>query len=119
MKVNVPETNVSNEEARQALEIVLRSPTFERSERLQAFLQYVCEMTLKGEASRINEYLIGSEVFQRGPSYSPHEDSVVRHQAHALRRKLQEYYEKEGKTETVRIELPVGRYVPVFRRAEE
>lgn len=117
LPVMISET-VSEAEARGALDRVLRSRTFERSERLQKFLRYVCELTLRGEGSRINEYLIGAEVFERGPDYSPQEDAVVRRQAHALRRKLHEYYEGEGHADPVRIELPLGRYVPVFRRAE-
>ncbi len=116
---NLTASTVSPEDARRELAAVLRSPTFERSERLQKFLQYVCELTLQGEGAKINEYLIGNEVFQRGPSYSPNEDSVVRRQAHALRRKLQEHYEREGRDSEIRIELPVGRYVPIFRRRDE
>jgi hypothetical protein len=112
-------SEISVEDARRELESVLRSSTFERSEKLQKFLHYVCELTLKGEGSRINEYLIGNEVFRRGADYAPSEDSVVRRQAHALRRKLHEHYEKEGRESVVRIELPVGRYVPVFRHHEE
>jgi len=111
--------SITAAEIRQALEAVCRSRTFERSERLQKFLRYVCEITLRGEGSCINEYMIGAEVFERGPDYSPHEDSIVRRQAHALRRKLHEYYEIEGKSDPLRIELPLGRYVPVFRRAED
>ena len=113
-------SEISAEDARRELDAVLHSPAFERSERLQKFLQFVCELTLHGEGSKINEYLIGSQVFQRGSDYSPNEDSVARRsQAHALRRRLQEHYEKEGQTSPFRIELPVGRYVPVFRRHEE
>jgi hypothetical protein len=97
---------------------VLRSPAFERSARLRRFLRFICELSLKGESSRINEYLIGSEVFQRGPGYSPNEDSIVRRQALTLRQKLQEYYSADGRDHGVRIELPVGRYVPIFRRIE-
>ena len=95
----------------------MHSPQFERSERVQRFLRFICELTLTGESQRINEYLIGSEVFQRGSDYSPSEDSIVRRQAHALRQKLQDYYGNDGQGDPVRIELPVGRYVPVFRRA--
>jgi hypothetical protein len=117
-KLVVPEldTSFSPEEVRSELQSILSSRTFERSERLRRFLTYVCELTLRGEAARINEYLIGSEVFGRGDNYSPNEDSVVRRQAHALRHKLQEYYAKEGQETAIRIELPVGKYVPVFRR---
>src|SRR5688572_1131851 len=116
--VDLENLPVSAEEAHAELEIVLRSPTFDRSERLHKFLRYICELTLKGDAARINEYLIGSEVFQKGPDYNPNEDSIVRRQAHALRKKLHEYYEGEGKSRPIKIELPVGRYVPAFRRAE-
>lgn len=103
-------------EVRLELERILQSQVFQRSERLQRFLRFVCESTLKGEGHRLHEYLIGSEVFGRGADYSPQEDSIVRRQAHSLRRKLQEYYEREGADDPVRIDLPVGRYVPVFRR---
>lgn len=119
MLPEITSETVSETEARQALQVVLHSRTFERSERLQKFLRYICELTLRGEGSRINEYLIGAEVFERGPDYSPQEDAIVRRQAHALRRKLHDYYETEGRADPVRIELPLGRYVPVFRRAEE
>jgi hypothetical protein len=107
---------VGEPEVQQALDAILRSAAFQRSERLPRFLRFVCEHTLRGESSRINEYLIGAEVFGRGADYSPHEDGIVRRQAHALRRKLQEYYENEGHDDPIHIELPVGRYVPVFRR---
>ena len=106
------------EEIRAELQAVLQSAAFERSDKLQKFLRFICELTLQGEGWRINEYLIGSEVFLRGPSYSPSEDSIVRRQAHSLRQKLQEYYAGEGKTNAIHIELPVGRYVPGFRRVE-
>ena len=107
------------EEVQAELQAVLRSSTFERSEKLQKFLAYICDLTIRGEGGRINEYLIGSEVFLRGPEYSPSEDSVVRRQAHTLRQKLQEYYAGEGSAHALRIELPVGRYVPSFRRIVE
>ena len=113
---DIEQLDVPREQAVAELEAVLRSPYFERSERLQRFLRFVCELTLKGEGARINEYLIGSEVFQRGAGYSPNEDSIVRRQAHTLRQKLNEFYSAEGKNHEVRIELPVGRYVPVFRK---
>ena len=115
--IELPE--VSPHEIEVELQAILRSNSFERSEKLQNFLKFICELTLRGEGSRINEYLIGSEVFRRGAGYSPSEDSVVRRQAHTLRQKLHEYYGGEGSTHALRIELPVGRYVPNFRRMKE
>jgi hypothetical protein len=110
-------SQVSSGEVQAQLDRILQSAHFQRSERLQRFLRFVCDYTIRGESSLLHEYLIGSEVFSRGPEYSPQEDGIVRRQAHALRRKLQEYYEKEGAADPIRIDLPIGRYVPVFRRS--
>jgi hypothetical protein len=102
------------DEIRDELETVLASAAFARSERLSQFLRFVCETTLKGEGAKLNEYAIAHQVFGRGSEYSPNEDSVVRRQAHSLRQKLHDYYAGEGSKNRVRIELPVGRYVPSF-----
>lgn len=104
------------EECRAAVDAVLASRTFERSERLRRFLDYVCETVLRGEGAQINEYRIGADVFDRGPDYDPGQDSVVRRQAHSLRLKLLEYYAREGLEDPVRIELTPGTYAPVFHR---
>jgi hypothetical protein len=111
--VNAPPAFV-HDEPRRELEAVLSSEAFRRSERQTNFLRFICELTLNGEASNINEYLIAYEVFGRGADYSPGEDSVVRRQAHSIRRKLQDYYAAEGSGHAIRIDLPVGRYVPTF-----
>jgi hypothetical protein len=97
------------------LKWVLESPGFKRSERHSRFLRFVCEATLAGESANLNECLIAHSVFDRRDDYSPSEDSVVRRQAFTLRQKLQEYYGAEGKNDAIRIELPVGRYVPTFK----
>jgi hypothetical protein len=106
------------DEVREQIDRLFRSALFERSARLQQFLKYIADRTLRGEGEQINEYLIGTEVFGRGGDYSPGDDAVVRRQAHALRAKLQAYYNDEGRHDAVRIDLPVGHYVPVFRRQE-
>ncbi|HEY1948880.1 MAG TPA: hypothetical protein VGG97_17870 [Bryobacteraceae bacterium] len=102
------------DEIRAELETILASAAFLRSERLSQFLRFICEMTLKGEGAKLNEYVIAHEVFGRGCDYSPNEDSVVRRQAHSLRQKLHDYYAGEGSKCRVRIELPIGRYFPAF-----
>ena len=107
------------DEVRAELEVVLASSAFRRSERHSQFLRYVCETSLDGDGDKLNEYLIAHEVFGRGADYSPGEDSVVRRQAHSLRQKLQDYYSGEGKDDPIRIDLPLGRYLPVFVRAQQ
>ncbi len=104
---------------RAQLDRLVRSDALKRSRRLQQFLRYVTEVTLAGEASTINEYLLGVEVFERGPDYNAADDSIVRRQAHALRHKLAEYYASEGKHDPIRIEIPLGHYVPAFEHNDE
>ncbi len=106
-------------EKRQALEAALKSRALARSEQLQAFLRYVCELELAGRGDEITEYAIATEALNRRTDYAPGEDSSVRSRAHALRRKLQEYYDTESPESVWRIELPKGSYRPLFVRSSE
>ncbi len=102
------------EEKREALDAVLRSATFARSDQLRRFLRYICEMEMGGRAHEINEYSIGTEALGRPADYTPGDDSSVRSRAYSLRQKLQEFYETERPAETIRIELRKGSYAPYF-----
>src|SRR5690242_3889873 len=106
---------ISNPElARTALEEILASETFARSEQLRSFLRYVCERTLAGHGREINEYGVAVEALGKAPGFAPSEDSSVRRSAYELRQKLQKYYELERPDAPVRIELPKGSYTPKF-----
>lgn len=107
---------VSRAEVEAQLERIFESGQFRRSKRLQTFLQYICDLSLKGEADRINEYLLAIEVFRRPASFASHEDSTVRRQAHLLREKLEKYYLTDGYGDPIRIDVPVGHYTPLFHR---
>jgi hypothetical protein len=102
---------------RAALERVLRSEAFRRSQRLREFLNYVGTMALDGREGEISELSIGAAVFERRESFNPQDDNIVRSTARSLRQKLKEYAEGEGKGESLRIEVPKGSYVPVFQPA--
>lgn len=115
----VCEITPSAENVRAALEQVLASREFVLSERLSRFLRFVVEKQLKGETDSIKEAVIGSMVFDRPPGYDPKVEPIVRVEAYRLRGKLKAYYENSGKTDPIRIELPKGSYVPVFRVVEE
>jgi serine/threonine-protein kinase len=78
------------------------------------FLRFAVEEALKGNAGRLKEIVIGSEVFDRGADYDPRLDPIVRVEARRLRSKLLAYYEGEGKDDELVIELPKGAYQPVF-----
>ncbi len=104
----------SPEQARHAVEEVLASATFARSEQLRSFLRYVCERTLAGNGKEINEYSVAVEALGKPTGFSPAEDSSVRRSAYELRQKLHKYYESEQPHPRVRIDLPKGSYSPKF-----
>jgi tetratricopeptide (TPR) repeat protein len=105
----------SAERVREHLHRVLSSAEFRNSRRMQQFLIFVVETTLTGKPVPLKEQVIGIEVFDRcAATYNPSHDPIVRNEARRLRRKLELYYEAEGRTESLRIEIPKGRYAPVF-----
>jgi TolB-like protein/tetratricopeptide (TPR) repeat protein len=110
--------NLSEQEVRTELERVLLSPLFSQSDRLGRFLRFAIENTLAGTTDLLKEYVIGTEVYDRKPSYHPSQDSIVRTEARRLRAKLKEYYESEGLENPVFIYFRPGSYVALFRRNE-
>src|SRR5262249_17413395 len=96
----------------------LATPPFQRSPRQSAFLRFVVEKALAGEADQIKEYEIAVQVYGRSPDHSTRVDPIVRVEAARLRSKLLEYYAGAGAGELMRISLPKGSYVPEFTLAE-
>jgi TolB-like protein len=106
---------ISEEAIRDGLGRILESSMFVQSDRLGGFLRFTIETTLAGDGEMLKEYLIGTEVYKRNPTYNPSEDSIVRSEARRLRRKLKEYYESVGKDDSIFIYYRPGSYIPVFR----
>jgi len=63
----------------------------------------------------VKEYQIGVEVLGRPATFDPAEDAAARVEAHRLRKRLREFYETEGRSHTLRIEVPLGHYAVAFR----
>jgi hypothetical protein len=101
---------------RQALENILGSETFRTSKRCQSLLRYLVQHSIAG-CTELKERTIGTDVFARAESYDPSGDSIVRVTAHDVRRRLQRYYEHEGASDAIRIELQSGSYIPRFTYA--
>ena len=110
------EAGLSNGEVKTQLDKILASRGFVQTERLGQFLRYVVDETLAGRDDRLKEYSIAIEVFDRDDTFDPQTSSVVRVEASRLRTKLDEYYRGTGRDDPMVIELPRGRYVPVFRK---
>jgi hypothetical protein len=98
---------------------VLSSAIFHSSESLQRLLAYLVENSAKDSPHPVKEYQIATDVFSRGPGFDPRTDSSVRVNVARLRSKLLEYYATDGKDDPLRIEIPKGSYVTLFRRREE
>src|SRR5580692_9029613 len=93
---------------------IAASEIFSRSEFLPKFLLYICKLYLLDQTEEIREQNIGVRVFGRTPTYNPGDDNVVRNYAVQLRKRLNLFFEHEGKHEPLRIEIPRGGYIPVF-----
>jgi hypothetical protein len=105
------------EDVRAALERIAASEALCACPQLVAFLRYVVEATLRGGQDRIKGYTIAVEALGRRDDFDPRIDPIVRVEAMRLRRALQRYYANGGRDDAVQIVLPLGSYVPVFRRA--
>src|SRR5262245_22556911 len=105
---------MSVDDQREEVQRILHSPQFRRAPKLQRFLELVCEYHFQNRTDQITEYAIATEAFEKGSSFDPAEDSLVRVQAREIRRRLREYYQNDGKTSRLILDIPVGHYAPVF-----
>ena len=103
-------------EKREELRRVLQSKYFAGAPKKTRFLEFVSEQAFLGNGDKLNEYLVGLEVYERGSDFNPQKDPIVRVQAHEIRRLLKRYYQEDGRDNMLRIDLPSGHYVPVFGR---
>lgn len=112
--------SVSAEQWREEVERIVASQHFRSAPQLQNLLRYLVDRKLEGREEELKEYTVGLEVFRRGEGYNPKNDSIVRVQASILRKRLHAYYEEEGRSSSLRIDLPKGAYVPELKlHAEE
>ena len=105
-------------EIRDELSRILQSAEFAASSHLARFLQYVVDESLAGKAASIKERNVAVHALQRDASYDPRTDPVVRMVAGKLRRALKRFYDGDGATNAVRIEVPKGGYRPRFKRVD-
>ena len=99
------------------LEEILASPVFSPSPKCRDFLRFVVLETLAGRGEFLKERTIAVEVFGKGVNFEPGEDSIVRVRAREVRKRLDEFY--AGNPDfPVRIDLPVGGYIPRIVIAE-
>jgi hypothetical protein len=91
-----------------------KSHAFGSSARAKQFLSYVVGNAVKGHNELLKERSIGVNLFDREPTYITGEDPIVRVKAAEVRKRLAQYYAEEERAPEVRIEIPVGSYIPKF-----
>jgi hypothetical protein len=96
------------------LQRILATADFERSPQLSRFLLYICTAAFEDRGHQLSELHIGVVVFGRKPDYDSAADTIVRSHALRLRRRLEQYFQKAGQNEPLRLIIPKGSYVPVF-----
>ncbi len=110
------DSEVSPGAVRKQTERILNSREFNGTDAQRAFLQFVIDKTLAGQADEIKGYTVATEVFGRREDFDQATDPVVSIQANKLRRALERYYLVAGQTDPIRIDIPKGTYVPVFQQ---
>ncbi|MBY5794873.1 tetratricopeptide repeat protein [Rhizobium leguminosarum] len=105
---------VGEDEARAEAERLLADPRLHISERYRAFLRYIIDARFEGRSDTIKAYSIAVDVFNRPASFDPSSDPIVRIEATRLRETLQKYYGQIADEPGARLDIPRGRYVPVF-----
>lgn len=96
------------------LDRITASAHFRNSKRYPALLKFVVEHTLAGRIDALKERTLGIEVFGRPNDYDTNADPVVRVTAGEIRKRIAQYYQADGHQHELRIDLPVGSYVPQF-----
>jgi hypothetical protein len=108
------QTSADYAEERCELDRVLASGIFNRAPNLAMLLTYVCSRYFEGTSDQIKEYNIAVDALGRSADFDQKRHSIVRVEAHRLRKRLHEYYEGAGADHPLRIYIPPGQYAPQF-----
>jgi hypothetical protein len=110
--VNAEERRLIQEELNQ----IVTSAPFRNSRRYPALLRYIVEETLANNSENLKERTIGIEVFGRPADYDTNSDPIVRFTAGEVRKRIALFYRDGNNHGSVEITVPVGSYIPQFRR---
>ena len=104
-----------HEQIELALARIEHSAAFRTSARHRTLLRHMVSRVLSDDHAALKETVIAVEVFGRpAGSFDPRLDTIVRVEARRLRARLYDYYRVDGRDSPIRIELPVGSYVPLI-----
>ena len=72
----------------EALQRLLSSGTFHNAARSSALLKFLVEETVNDRSDRLKEYTLGAEALEKGDSFDPRSDPIVRAEVSRLRGRL-------------------------------
>ena len=99
-------------------EAVLSSAHFAGDTNSKRFLKFVCDRYFAG-ILQISEYEIAIGALGRRSDFDSSQDSIVRVEAHRVRKRLREYYEHEGSNHSLHLVIRQGSYLPHFVPASQ
>jgi adenylate cyclase len=109
--------NTLESRVREHIDHLLHSPHFDASARSREFLCFIVDEALSGRGDNLTQLTIAKSVFRRKDDFDAILDPIVRVQMGRLRRSLERYYLLNGNSDFIRIDIPKGRYSPVFSSA--
>lgn len=98
----------------EALNRVLASTTFLSAPKARALLAFVVTETMAGRGDLLNERVVARVALGRPVSMDTRTDASTRVQARRVRDLLTRYYASEGRSDELRISIPVGQYAATF-----
>ncbi|MCB1757749.1 MAG: hypothetical protein KDJ38_19675 [Gammaproteobacteria bacterium] len=99
---------------RHSLQVILNDERFRSSPQMSAFLNYIVEQTLDGQANRIKAYTIAVDALGKPENFDPQSNPSVRVLAKRLRDTLDQFYADKRKEIDIRILIKPGSYIPQF-----
>ena len=119
MSLPEPPVGTQQEEEWRELQAMLLSGILDKAPNLLNLLNYVAERHFSGATDQIKEYSIAVLALHRPDKFDPLTDTIVRVTAHALRKKLEQYYGTEGARHQIQVRFPAGKYILQFERKDQ
>lgn len=110
--IKIKLTDIDAAELRKYVDCILSTTRCQTSPQLARLLEYLVLETAAGRGERLKQYVIGTNALGRPDSFDPDTDPIVRVTIGRLRKLLDCYYSQEGRAEVLRLEIPVGSYIP-------
>ncbi len=101
--------NIQPEELQALVQRIINSGVLGRSRTYSEILAYLAECAVNGNNPK--EMAIAMDVLGRDTDFDVGKDSIVRVHIYHLRNKLKAYFEKYGKQEKYRLDIPKGQYI--------